>query len=182
MSTRAAVERKARLVLALAEVLLERPVRSVLDVGCGEGTWRAPLKRLRPRLRYVGVDSSEYVVQRYGVRRGIRHGAFGTLAAVRPPLRGAFDVIVCCDVLQYVSPAELPRGLRAVSALLGGVAFLEAYTTEDEVEGDSRGWHDRSPSHYRRAFAAAGLTSVGMHCWVGETLRPATAALERAGA
>lgn len=84
-------------------------------------------------------------------------------------------------MLQYVPTPELTSGLDAIAGLLGGVAFLEAYTTADEVVGDRRGWHRRTPATYRRAFARAGLTGVGMHCWVGDALRDATVALERAG-
>jgi SAM-dependent methyltransferase len=177
VATRAAVGRKVRLVLGVAEALLQRPVRSVLDVGCGEATWRRPLLALRPGIEYAGVDSSAYVVARFGRSRNVRQGTFGTLGAL--DLGGPYDVIVCCDVLQYVPPRELGRGLRAVSALLGGVAYLEAYTTNDDIEGDRRAWHHRSPAQYRRAFKAAGLIGVGMHCWVGERLAPMTAALER---
>jgi SAM-dependent methyltransferase len=166
-----------RLVLGVAEALLQRPVRSVLDIGCGEAEWRRPLLALRPGLGYTGIDSSDYVVARYGRSRNIRPGTFGTLGAL--DLHGPYDVIVCCDVLQYVPPHELGRGLRALATMLGGVAYLEAYTTDDAIEGDRRSWHHRSPGQYRRAFKAAGLTGVGMHCWVGETLAPMTAALER---
>ena len=172
------VARKARLVIGVAEALLQRPVRSALDIGCGEGAWRQVLRTLRPGLRYVGVDSSAYVVSRFGRARGIRYGTFGTLATTE--LEGPFDLVICCDVLQYVTTADLTRGLQAVAGLLGGVTFLEAYTTADEVIGDRHGWFHRAPAFYRRAFSRAGLTGVGMHCWVGENLHDATAALERA--
>jgi len=165
------------LTLGIAEALLQRPVRSVLDIGCGEAPWRAPLLRARPRLRYVGVDSSPYVVERFGRSRGIRLGTFGGLSEVRA--RGPFDLIVCCDVMQYLTAVELKSGLRTIAASLGGVAFLEAYTTADEIEGDRRAWHNRTPAAYRKLFAAAGLTGVGMHCWVGDALRDSTSALER---
>lgn len=128
-----AVARKVRLVVGIAESLLERPIRSVLDVGCGEGAWRAHLRRLRPAVRYTGVESSAYAVRRFGRRRGIRHGTFGTLDEVR--LAGAYDLIVVCDVLQYVPEGELATGLRAIAARLGGVTYLEAYATEDAIEG-----------------------------------------------
>jgi SAM-dependent methyltransferase len=177
VATPAAVARKVHLALGIAEALLQRPVRSVLDVGCGEAPWRAPLRRARPSARYVGVDSSAYVVSRYGRRRGIRKGTFGTLGEIG--LRGKFDLIVCCDVLQYVPTSELRTGLAAVARLLGGVAYLEAYTTEDEIEGDRKGWNERSGATYRRAFGAAGLTGVGMQCWVGEEVLASTVALER---
>lgn len=179
VASSASVARKAHLVLSVAEALLQRKIKSVLDVGCGEATWRAPLRKLRPGVRYLGIDSSEYVVSRFGKRRGIHLGTFGTLAEIARRLRGPFDVIVCCDVLQYVPPRELGPGLDAVAALLGGVAYLEAYTKADAVEGDRRGWHYRSGAEYRRAFARAGLASVGMQCWVGDDLLPMTAEMER---
>ncbi|MBX3133560.1 MAG: class I SAM-dependent methyltransferase [Gemmatimonadaceae bacterium] len=175
--TPAAVARKVRLTLGVAEALLERPVRTVLDVGCGEGAWREHLRRERPSLRYTGVESSEYVVERFGRSRDIRAGSFGSLATM--DLDGPYDLIVVCDVLQYVPDAELGPGLAAVAELLGGVAFLEAYTTDDAIEGDRIGWHNRSAAQYARRFAQAGLVGVGMHCWVGEVLHDSTAALER---
>ncbi len=178
VATRAAVKRKTAMVVGIAEALLQRPVKTVLDVGCGEGTWRAPLLAGHRGLQYTGVDSSEYVRQRFGRTRNIRAGTFGTLDELG--LEGPFDLIVCCDVLQYVPPRELTRGLRAIAELLGGVTYLEAYTTADDIEGDRKAWHHRSPAEYRSAFRRAGLTSVGMHCYVGSELRPMTAALERA--
>lgn len=158
------IGRKASLALAAAEYWLERPVRSVLDVGCGEGQWRGVLRRRRPGLRWVGVDPSEYVVRRHGKRRNIRLGGFGDLPDVG--LRGAFDLIVCSDALQYVSTPDLRRGLAELVDRLGGIAWLEAHTADDAVEGDREGWHLRSESRYRRIFEEAGLAAVGMHCWV----------------
>ena len=82
-------------------------------------------------------------------------------------------------MLQYVPDAELGPGLAALANLLGGVAYLEAYTTDDHSEGDRHAWHERSAATYRRQFRRVGLVSVGMHCYVGPTLREMTAALER---
>ncbi len=179
VATAESVAWKVHLAVSVAEALLLRRVGSVLDVGCGEATWRAPLKKLRPGIRYVGVDSSDYVIARYGRRRDIRRGTFGGLGEIERSLRGRFDLIVCCDMLQYIPGDELRAGLASVGALLGGVAYLEAYTTGDSIEGDRRGWHNRSAAQYRKAFGTAGLSSVGMHCWVGAALQSATAELER---
>lgn len=175
--TPAAVARKARLTIAIAESLLERPLRSVLDVGCGEGAWREHLRRERPQVEYTGVESSQYAVERFGRTRNIRQGSFGGLADVG--LKGPYDLIVVCDVLQYVPDAELGPGLREIARLLGGVVYLEAYAREDAIEGDRDAWHERSAAEYRRRFRGAGLVSVGMHCYVGEALAEATVALER---
>jgi len=114
------VERKVRMVLGIVEFLLDRRVRSLLDVGCGEGTWQPILKRLRRGARYQGVDGSTYAVRRFGRRRNIRLGTLGGLADLK--LDGPFDVVVCCDVLHYVKTAELRRGLREISGLTRGVA------------------------------------------------------------
>jgi SAM-dependent methyltransferase len=178
VNTPAGVRRKVRHTLGVAEVLLERPVKRILDIGCGEAPWRAHFMEERPKVEYVGVDSSEYVVQRFGRTRGIRHGTFGTLGDIK--LTGLFDLVVCCDVLQYVPTDELKPGLAAIAALLDGVAYLEAFTNVDELEGDKRHWHHRTPAWYRHAFRDADLTHIGMHCYVGPRLVGATLALERA--
>ena len=170
-----------RLVVAAAEYALGRPLRSALDVGCGEAPWRAHLRRLRPRLEYVGVDSSEYVVRRFGRRRGIRLGTFGGLGALGLGAgRRRFDLVICSDVLQYLPTAEVRRGLAALRGLLLGVAYLDVFSSADAVRGDKRGWHDRSPRQYRRLFAAAGLRAVGLHLYLTERLAKERAALEMA--
>ena len=173
------VGRRARLAVAAAEYVLERRVKSVLDVGCGEGPWRAPLRRLRPGLVYVGVDPSEYVVRRFGKRRGIRRGSFGELGSLG--LRRSFDLVVCADFLQYVSASEMRRGLSALHRLARGIVYADPFTSADAFEGDLEGWQHRTPATYRRAFAAAGFVSCGLNCWVAGALEDRLTALERGG-
>lgn len=172
-----AVRRKVRLAVAAAEYVLARPVRSVLDVGCGEAPWRATLRRMRPQLRYVGVDSSEYVVRRYGTRRGIRAGSLGTLDRLR--LGGPFDLVVCADVLEYVPTAEVEAGLAQLRRLCRGLAYIEAFVSGDDMVGDRTGWHHRSERRYRELFAAAGFVACGLHCWVPAEARHRLSQLER---
>ena len=177
MWTRAAIARKARMVLGIAEHLLERPVRSVLDVGCGEGSWRTPLLRERPELRYQGIDGSAYVVQRFGRRRNIVLGEVGSLG--RTGIDGTFDLVVCCDVLHYVPTAALRRGLRYMAERTGGLAYLEAYAWDDEIEGDRQQFQRRRASAYRRLFGEAGFEPVGMHCYVTREQAKELTRLER---
>ena len=177
----AALRRRVALAVALAEQLLERPVRTVLDVGCGEGRWRGELRRLRPSVRYVGVDSSPYVVKRFGARRDLRLGTFAGLAAVETG--GPFDLVVCADVLHYLSDRELAAGLPALVARTAGLAWLETLCLEDEVEGDRRGLVLRPAAEYRRRFRRAGLVPAGSHGWLPAALadRPPALALPPAG-
>lgn len=166
------------MVAAVTEYFLGRKLRSVLDVGAGEGAWGVELKRSHPGVRYVGVDSSEYIVHRLGRQRAIRRGSFEELPSLE--LGDDFDLIVCADVLQYIPAAPLRRGIRHIAALLTGVAYLEAFTIGDEMEGDLDDWHPRSKSQYRRIFAAAGLVGCGMHCYLTPELAVNAVELELA--
>lgn len=163
VSTRDSLERKARMAIAVTEFLIGRRVRTILDVGCGEAPWCPIVRRLRPNASYIGIDSSDYVLERFGSERNIRRGTLGELGKMR--LRRDVDLIVCADVLQYVETPELERGLRAIRRLLGGVAYIESFTTEDRMEGDRAGWHERTAAQYRRLFGRAGLTQCGPYCY-----------------
>jgi len=160
-------ECKVHLAVSVAEYIVGRSIRSVLDIGCGEGFWYRVLRRLRPGIRYIGVDPSEYAVTRYGASRHIRLGCFGTFGRLRLPR--TFDLVICADALQYVNDEDAARGLRAIGDKLrgphGGVAYIEAYTAEDNMIGDREEWVERSAAHYRRLFRRAGLTLCGPQCY-----------------
>ncbi len=170
------LERKAALAIAVAEYYLGREVRNVLDVGCGEGVWRAPLRKLRPRIEYLGIDNSEYAIARYGRTRNLRLAGFGQLGELR--FDQCFDLIVCSDVIHYLPAPELRRGLRGFIEMLDGVAFLELFTSRDAADGDKHGFIARSPRWYLAAFAQAGLVACGTHCYLGPRLRASVASLE----
>ena len=166
IASREGVARKVRLAVAAAEFMLARPITSVLDIGCGEGAWRAPLRKLRPRATWLGVESSDYVVSRFGKARNIRRGTFGQLRALG--LKNDFDLIVCADVVQYIGDEDLRRGLREIRRLARGVVYIETFAAEDSMEGDRDGWIDRPAATIGRFFEAAGLTHCGFYCWINE--------------
>lgn len=170
------LERTVALVVAAAEQVLERRVASVLDIGCGEGRWQPVLAKLRPRADYLGIDPSEYAIRRFGRRRNLRLGGIDDLPAIGLP--GPYDVIVCADVLHYLPDAQLARGLGQIAERLGGVAYLEAYTSSDRLQGDLTGLRRRSSSRYRRAFSDAGLVPCGLHCCVTSEMAESLGALE----
>ncbi len=175
----ARLARKVALAVATAEYYLERPVRRVLDIGCGEGAWRAPLLKLRPKVEYLGFDSSEYAVRRYGRTRNLHLASFGDFAWLRPC--APVDLLVCSDVMHYVPDRELRAGLPGLAELTGGVAFLESFTAEDEFVGDQEGFQPRPAAWYRRMLGRAGFVAAGSHCWLGPALAEEAAALERGG-
>jgi SAM-dependent methyltransferase len=176
VASRGELERKVTLAVATAEYYLGRRIVNVLDVACGEGAWRAPLRKLRPTVEYMGLDSSEYAIARYGRSRNLRLARFGDLEHLR--FARDFDLIVCSDALHYVRTPELRRGLRGLVEMLDGVAFLELFTREDNPDGDRDGFIARPARWYLREFRAAGLVPCGTHCYLGPRLRNCTAALE----
>ncbi|MGY1529288.1 class I SAM-dependent methyltransferase [Luteimonas sp. A649] len=170
--------RKVALAVATAEYHLERPIRTVLDIGCGEGAWRAPLLKLRPKAQYIGFDSSQYAIERHGARRNLHHARFADFAELRPCPPA--DLVVCSDVLHYLQAREIDRGLPGLAELCGGVAFLETFAREDAAEGDEHGFIGRPGSFYRKRFEAVGFRVLGSHCWLSPGLAAGATALELA--
>ncbi len=175
------LERKVAMALAAAEHLIGRPVESVLDVGCGEGAWQPLLRARRPRLRYLGLDTSTYAVNRFGRARNVRFGSWGQLAELR--FGAAFDLVVCSDALHYVPTREALRGMSGLPQLVGGVAYLDFLTADDDLEtglvGDLAGFRRRTAAWYRRKLRATGLVECGLGFWAAPDLAPALTALER---
>lgn len=172
--------RKVTMVVALAEYYLGRAITNVLDIGCGEGVWRAPLLKIRPAIEYLGLDSSDYAIRRFGRSRNLRMACFADLAELRFERR--FDLIVCSDVVHYLRAAELIRGLSGFAELLEGLAFIELFTSRDAVDGDVGGFIARPPAWYRKKFADAGLMACGSHCYLAPHLMRSVSELERADA
>lgn len=172
----AAIRRKAALALSVAEYYLERPVRSILDVGCGEGNWFPALRSLRRGIRYTGVDASLYAVERYGKSRNIRFGTFDTLEEIG--LADEYDLIVCSDTLFYLPLEELKAGIASLAVRAAGVTFLELYTGEDSLIGDFPTEGLQSADYYRRLLKKHGFLPVGSHCYLGPELRGAAMQME----
>ena len=172
------LERKAALAVAAAELTLGRTVRTVLDVGCGEGRWFQALGKMRKGLRYLGIDPSLYAVARFGRSRRIVSGSVATLGDLELP--GPYDLVVCADVLHYLPDADLKRGLPVLARLTGSVVFLEVQSSADHFVGDRDGWIGRTPARYRRLFREAGLVPCGLHLYLGPEASEGASSLERA--
>ncbi len=176
VSQKSLLQRKARLALAVAEYHLGHPVRSVLDVGCGEGVWRAVLLAERPNLNYRGIDASDYAVARYGSRRNLSPLRFGQLGQTR--FGAPVDLLVCADLLHYLEAREIRQGLAGFAELCDGVAFVEVFARGDDFVGDHLGFMARPATWYRKQLRAAGFSAAGGHCYLSLRLTAAATALE----
>ncbi|HEY5807809.1 MAG TPA: class I SAM-dependent methyltransferase [Povalibacter sp.] len=121
VTTREEMSRRAAAVAALMKHL-ELPVRNILDAGCGMGLMRSTLVRAFPRARYTGIEVSEHLCKRYGWTQA-------SLAEYRP--RGGFDLVLCYDVLQYLSDREAIRALANLARLCRGALYFHVPTNED---------------------------------------------------
>lgn len=170
----AELRRKVTMVIANAEYFLRHPLRNVLDVGCGEAPWFVHLKALRPRISYIGIDPSEYTVRAFGNHRNVRRGTFTDLAGVT----GKFDLVVCSDVMHYLTNDEIRSGLPPIVSHMRGAGFFEAFTKEDRVSGDIEGFQRRPARWYRDTFRSAGLTPVAPYTWLAKPIAEDAAELE----
>lgn len=178
VGTTADLRRMVSFAVTAAEYVLAHPVRSVLDVGAGEARWQPVLGTIRPSARYQGVDPSEYAVRRYGRRRNIVHGTTDDLPTLFPD-RG-FDLVVCCSVINYLPRDVMIRAIRNIAARTSGLAYLEIFASEDDVEGDTEGWHSESRASYLRIIRDAGLIPCGLHCYIPSDNASTLVGLERA--
>lgn len=158
------LERAVALAVAATESVLARPLRSVLDVGCGEGRWQPVVVGLRPDAVYLGIDSSDYAVERYGASRNIRHGRFSELDY--HVFDEPFDLVVCSDVLHYLDDEEILTGVDALAERTGGVAVIDIFTVEDDPEGDRVDFRLRPAAWYRTVLRDAGLVPIGLQMYV----------------
>ncbi len=178
--TPAQIRRIVAFTVAAAEYVLDRPIRTVLDVGAGEGHWQPILAAMRPRLRYVGVEPSTYAVSRFGRRRHLRLGSVETLAQLNlhAEYPEGFDLVVCCGVLNYVPTRVLSAALEQLSLHTSGLAWLELFTKHDDIDGDVAALRPRTAEWYRDRFRLAGFAPCGMHLYAPQDRAAGLTALE----
>lgn len=113
--------RRASAVAALVKQL-ELPVRRILDAGCGLGLMRTATLEAFAGASYTGIEVSEHLCKRYGWTQA-------SLATYRP--RARFDLILCYDVLQYLTDRDAARALANLGRLCRGALYFHAPTSED---------------------------------------------------
>lgn len=161
VTTREEMSRRAAVIASLMKHL-ELPVRAILDAGCGLGLMRATLKRAFPRADYTGIEVSGHLCKRYGWTQA-------SLADYAP--RKRFDLIVCYDVLQYLSDREARAALANLGRLCRGALYFHVPTREDWDENADLSTSD-SDIHLRDAdWYRSRLTRYFDHAGFGLYIR-----------
>lgn len=157
--SREEAERRGALIAA-ATRQMEIPVARLLDMGCGLGWFRKPLLKAFPDATYTGVEYSDYLCSRYGWTQG---------SVVDFRGRGTYDLVTCCDVLQYLDDLAAARAINNLARLCRGALYLHVPTKQDFAErmdpsGTDTRVHLRTGKWYRdrlgKHFTHAGF---GIH-------------------
>jgi predicted TPR repeat methyltransferase len=148
VTTPAEMARRASLIAAAVQHL-EVPVRRILDAGCGLGWMQATLRQAFPRATYQGLEVSEHLCHRHGWTQG-------SVANFRP--RGRFDLVVCYDVLQYLTDRDAVRAIVNLGRLSRGALYFDVPTLEDWRHNADRSRSDgaihlRDAAWYRHRLA-----------------------------
>jgi SAM-dependent methyltransferase len=135
---------------------LIRPLglRTVLDVGCGNGVNLAAIQHELPELELSGLDLSATAIAL--ARRRVR-GRFSVVDLVhdeRPP--GSFDLVLSAQVIEHVDDdAEFLAGLRALAQRYVIVATMQGRMRRSEAQiGHLR--------NYTRASLERMMCDVGL--------------------
>jgi hypothetical protein len=119
---------------------------SVLDAGCA---WGLLVEALRRRdVDAFGVDVSEFAVQKAhpDVRR------FCWVGSLAEPLPGAYDLVVCIEVLEHMPPEQAGQAIGNLCSISRDILFSS--TPFDYKEATH--FNVRPPEYWAEAFARQG--------------------------
>lgn len=102
---------------------LNVPVTSVLDIGCGLGQILNALAGEFPNARTQGVEVSSYLCQTYGWQNA-------NVQDFRAP---AYDLVICNDVLGYLSKKSVREAVKNLALLTTSALYLSVLTEEDQA-------------------------------------------------
>lgn len=127
--------------------------RSVLDVGCGQGSPLEEIAVRRPGVELYGVDISQRAVELAAVRMPKAH--FSVLDLTKEALPRKFDLIICNDVVEHIPDDR--------AALRNMRAMCNRWCLVSTIQGHMRNY-DKDVGHvrnYRRGELRAKIEDAG---------------------
>ncbi len=120
---------------------LIRPLefRTVLDVGCGQGSFLAELQSEYPHIKTYGTDISPSAITL--AKAKVSNGQFTVLDAATDYLEDKFDLVVCSEVLEHI-PDDV-AALKNIAQMTG------KYLVISTVQGRMRKLEPEAWGHVR---------------------------------
>lgn len=147
----------------ITEMIGRLSFESVLDVGCGQGSFLEELLLEFPKAKAHGCDVSATAVEL--ARARIPIGQFWILDVEKDALDGKFDLVVCSDVLEHI-PDDV-SALRNLARMTGKnliISTVQGRTRRFEIDqmGHVRSYGREELLH---RLGEAGLISVRVVEW-----------------
>ncbi len=153
--------RSAMAVLPLVFEIVQP--RSVVDIGCGSGTWLKAADELGAH-DYFGFDGSRPRLLY------IPHDRFSTADLTRPlPVTRRFDLAICCEVAEHL-PASAVDALVATLAAFSDVVLFSAAIPG---QGGTHHLNEQWPPYWQQRFAARGYSAYDFlrpRIWMDESI------------
>jgi SAM-dependent methyltransferase len=135
------------LILQLAEP------KSVIDVGCGVGTWLRVFKDTAPDIHVLGLDG-EYNKDRLLI--GAHEFIGCDLEGPLPSFPSKFDLAMSLEVAEHLSPRRGPSFVKDLTSLSDVVLFSAAWPGQRGVNHINEQWHD----YWVKLFTSADFIPI----------------------
>jgi hypothetical protein len=134
------------------------------DVGAGAGWWAREFSRQYRRCKKIETfDSSTDACALYGHQN----------VPLQKLKRPRADLVVCRDVLRYISDSDIDIAIARLADKCRGVLYLQVMTSDDDIDEDASdmaGWF-RTSGWYRRALKRLEFRDCGMGLFVSHRFK-----------
>jgi hypothetical protein len=134
------------------------------DAGAGTGWWAREFARQYPDCEEIETfDASEAACELYGHRR----------VPVQKLAGRAADLVVCRDVLRYLTHTDAEKAIDRLAKKCRGVLYLHLVTREDEFDEESSdvAGYFRPVEWYRSRLTRARFRDCGMGLFASHRLK-----------
>lgn len=130
--------------------------KSILDVGCGEGSLLVSLAQAHPGAALAGVEISENAVAL--ARRGLPGAEISQLDVAAARLPKTYDLVVSADVIEHIADDQAAlNNIAAMCAPGGAVVIATLQGRMRRFEADIGHMRNYKKGELAAKMAAAGL-------------------------
>lgn len=161
---------KVYTITLLSAIHRARPMTSILDVGCGEGTYPKLLGSRLPGARWTGVEAWEPYVDRFELRQLYDQVIVSDARTVEYGRLGPVDLAIFGDVLEHMTKEDAVSLIHRVLGLAKMVVIsipVVHYPQEPE-DGNPYERHVKDDwNHYEVMSSFPGISAFMIHDHIG---------------